>query len=80
MTQRDADTMSGIDDSHATREMFDHLEKGGIASWKVCVQLIPEEDEAKYQFDLFDVTKVVLHSDYPLVEVGKLVLNRNPEV
>jgi len=41
--------------------------------------LIPEEEEEKYKYDLFDVTKVVLHGDYPLIEIGKLVLNRNPE-
>jgi len=40
---------------------------------------MPEKDAAKYRFDVFDVTKVWPHSDYPLIPVGKVTLNRNPE-
>lgn len=39
---------------------------------------MPEKDAATYKFDVFDVTKVWPHADYPLIPVGKLVLNRNP--
>lgn len=40
---------------------------------------MPEKDSDNYRFDVFDVTKVWPHSDYPLIPVGKMVLNRNPE-
>ena len=40
---------------------------------------MPEKDADTYRFDVFDVTKVWPHSDYPLHTVGKLVLKRNPE-
>lgn len=40
---------------------------------------MPERDADNYKFDVFDVTKVWPHSDYPLIPVGKMVLNRNPE-
>lgn len=40
---------------------------------------MPEKEADSYRFDIFDVTKVWPHSDYPLIPVGKLVLNRNPE-
>jgi len=40
---------------------------------------MPEEDGYKYKWNIFDITKVWPHSDYPVLEVGKLVLNRNPE-
>lgn len=40
---------------------------------------MPEADAANYRFDVFDVTKVWPHADYPLVEVGRVTLNRNPE-
>ena len=40
---------------------------------------MPEKDWANYKWNIFDVTKVWPHSDYPLIEVGNLVLNRNPE-
>lgn len=40
---------------------------------------MPEKDADNYRFDVFDITKVWPHSDYPLVKVGKMTLNRNPE-
>jgi len=40
---------------------------------------MPEKDAANYRFDVFDITKVWPHSDYPLHKVGKMTLNRNPE-
>jgi len=42
------------------------------------LQIIPFEDAEKYKFNIFDVTKVISHKDYPLIKVGKLVLDRNP--
>jgi len=39
---------------------------------------MPEKDAAKYRFDVFDITKVWPHKDYPLIPVGKITLNRNP--
>jgi catalase len=41
--------------------------------------LIPEKEGENYKYDIFDVTKVVPHKDYPLIPVGKIVLNKNPE-
>lgn len=40
---------------------------------------MPEKDASKYKWNVFDVTKVWPHEDYPLIPVGKLVLNRNPD-
>ncbi len=40
---------------------------------------MPEADAAKYRYNVFDITKVWPHSDYPLIPVGRMVLNRNPE-
>lgn len=40
---------------------------------------MPEADAEKYKWNIFDVTKVWNHADYPLIDVGKLVLNRNPD-
>lgn len=40
---------------------------------------MPERDAENYRFDVFDITKVWPHSDYPLIKVGKMTLNRNPE-
>jgi catalase len=40
---------------------------------------MPEKDGLNYKYDIFDVTKVWPHGDYPLIPVGKMVLNKNPE-
>mmetsp|Transcript_19951 Transcript_19951/g.32881 ORF Transcript_19951/g.32881 Transcript_19951/m.32881 type:complete len:478 (-) Transcript_19951:112-1545(-) len=64
---------------HATKDLFDHIEAGNEATWTVSIQVMPEADAATYKWNVFDVTKIWPHSDYPLQQVGKLVLNRNPE-
>ena len=40
---------------------------------------MPENEGALYRFDILDITKVWPHSDYPLIPVGKMILNRNPD-
>jgi len=79
LTQHEAVKLSGIDGDHATRDLFNHIANGGEAAWKMYVQIMSFEDAWKYRFNPFDITKVWPHKDYPLVPVGRLVLNRNPE-
>ena len=63
----------------ATRDLFHHIDNGGKAIWKVLLQIMPSKDAETYKYDPFDVTKVWLYKDYPLIPLGKLVLNKNPE-
>ncbi|MCY9668943.1 catalase KatA [Paenibacillus alginolyticus] len=62
-----------------TEDLFNTIEKGDFPAWKLCVQIMPLEDANTYRFDPFDVTKVWSQKDYPLIEVGRMVLDRNPE-
>lgn len=62
---------------YATRDLFEHIETGKTAEWDLYIQAIPEMDGFKYRWNIFDVTKVVPHGDYPLIPVGTLVLNKN---
>ena len=78
-TAEEADVMAGKDPDHATRDLFDSIAKGDFPAWRVAVQIMPEADAATYPIHPFDVTKVWPHGDYPLIDVGELVLNRNPE-
>ncbi len=78
-TADEAVKMAGIDPDHATRDLYASIEDGDHPAWRVCVQIMPETDAASYKFDPFDLTKVWNHSDYPLIEIGEMVLNRNPE-
>ncbi|WP_086313610.1 catalase [Enterococcus sp. 7F3_DIV0205] len=64
---------------YLTDELFQAIETGDFPSWTLCVQIIPYEEGLNYKYDLFDVTKVVSQKDYPLIEVGKMTLNENPQ-
>lgn len=79
LSQADADRIAGTDPDHATRDLFEHIASGNEATWSVFVQVMEYEDAYKYRFNPFDVTKVWPHADYPLIPVGKLILNRNPD-
>jgi len=65
------------DPDYATRDLVEHLDQGKTAEWDFYIQAIPEMDGYKYKWNIFDVTKVVPHGDYPLIPVGTLVLNKN---
>jgi catalase len=79
LTRQDALRIAGEDPDFHRRSFFDLIAGGDVASWKLYVQIMPLEDAATYRFDPFDVTKVLSHKDYPLIPVGRMVLNRNPE-
>jgi len=74
-----ADEVAGKNPDYHREELFNAIENGDYPSWTLYVQIIPYEDYKTYKWDLFDVTKTVSKTDYPRIEVGKMVLNRNPE-
>jgi len=78
-TREQADEMKGKDPDYAQRDLFDAIQKGDFPKWRVSVQIMPEKEAENYHLNPFDLTKVWPHNDYPLVEVGELVLDRNPE-
>jgi catalase len=78
-TDAEATALAGTDPDHATRDLFDAIEKEDFPRWRMQVQIMPEEDAANYYVNPFDLTKVWKHSDYPLIEVGVMELNRNPQ-
>jgi catalase len=61
------------------RDLYQSIENGDYPRWKLCIQVMPEADAATYRFHPFDLTKVWLHGDYPVTEVGVMELSRNPE-
>ena len=74
-----AGALEGTDPDYSQRDLFNALAKGDFPKWRVCVQIMPEKDAETYRINPFDLTKVWPHKDYPLLEVGELELNRNPE-
>ncbi len=79
LTRQEAEIMRAKDPDHATRDLYEAIERQDFPSWTLQMQIMTPEQAKDYRFDIFDITKVWPHSDFPPIEVGKLVLNRNPE-
>ena len=79
MTEDVATKIAGENPDYHTEDLFNAIDKGDFPKWKLYVQIMPLEDADTYKVDPFDVTKVWSHEDYPLIEVGQMVLNKNPE-
>ncbi|CAI2330214.1 unnamed protein product [Caenorhabditis sp. 36 PRJEB53466] len=78
LTAEQAGRLAGSDPDYAIRDLFNAIEKGDFPVWKLFIQVMTFEQAEKWEFNPFDVTKVWPHKDFPLIEVGKMVLNRNP--
>ena len=78
-TQAEADEMAGVDPDFHRRDLSQSIDAGDHPSWTLRVQVMPEAEAWDYRYNPFDLTKVWPHADYPLIEFGKLELNRNPE-
>ncbi len=75
----EAQKISGKDPDFHKRDLWNAIEDGDYPEWDLGVQLIPEADEHKFDFDLLDSTKLVPESEVPVQLVGTLTLNRNPD-
>lgn len=78
LSPADAVRIAGADPDYAQRDLFDAIARGEFPRWRVCVQVMPEQDAENYAINPFDLTKVWPHNDYPLIEAGVMELNRNP--
>ena len=65
-------------ESHG-RDLFEAIKRGDFPRWKLYFQIMTEEQARTYRENPFDITKVWSHKDFPLIEVGVLELNRNPQ-
>jgi catalase len=78
LTQQEGDRLASVDGDYHTRDLFDAINHGDYPQWTLKVQIMPFEEGRTYRFNPFDMTKVWPHDDYPLVEVGRMTLDRNP--
>jgi catalase len=78
LTQDEADRLAGADGDYHVRDLYEAIARGDHPSWTLHMQVMPFADAETYRFNPFDLTKVWPHGDYPLIEVGKLTLDRNP--
>ncbi len=75
----DAKVMAGEDPDFHLRDLHTSIAAGDYPSWTLQMQIMPFEDAADYRFNPFDLTKVWPHGDYPLITVGRMTLDRNPD-
>jgi len=73
-----AGKLAGDDPDYSNRDLFNAIENKNYPSWTLQVQIMTFDQAKTFRFNPFDLTKVWPHKDYPLIEVGKMVLNRNP--
>jgi len=74
----DAARIAGTDPDYAQRDLFDAIERGDFPKWRVCMQIMSEDQANRHHENPFDVTKTWSQKEFPLIEVGMLELNRNP--
>ena len=79
VTWDEAVKISGADSDFHRRDLWDAIEAGNYPEWELGVQIVPEADEHKYDFDLLDPTKLIPEEMVRVKIIGKMVLNRNPE-
>lgn len=75
----EAQNISGKDPDFHRRDLWESIEAGNFPEWELGLQIVPEADEFKYGFDLLDPTKLIPEELVPVMRVGKLTLNRNPD-
>lgn len=71
--------ISGNDPDFHRRDLWENIEQGNFPEWEFGVQLVPEEDEHKFNFDLLDPTKIIPEEMVPVTKIGRLVLDHNPD-
>jgi catalase len=77
-TDSDAKAQAAADPDFHRRDLWDAIDSGGAPEWRLEMQVMPFDEAADYRFNIFDVTKVWPHADYPPIPVGRMVLDRNP--
>lgn len=78
LTDAEAEQLIGRDRESHQRDLFESIEAGDYPRWKLCLQVMPEQEAAGFPYNPFDLTKVWYKGDYPLIEVGVMELNCNP--
>jgi len=79
VTWDEAVKIHGTDTDFHRRDLWDAIDAGHFPEWELGLQIIPEEDEHKFEFDILDPTKLIPEEMVPVQRIGKMTLNRNPD-
>ena len=70
--------LQATEPDYAARDLYNSIKNGNYPSWSLYIQLMTFDQAKKFKYNAFDVTKVWNYADFPLIPVGKIVLDRNP--
>lgn len=79
LTDQEAQESIGKDRDSNQRDLYESIENGNYPKWTLYIQVMTQEEAANMPYNPFDLTKVWYKDDFPLIEVGELELNRNPD-
>jgi catalase len=79
LTDAEAEALVGRDRESHQRDLYESIARADFPRWTLLLQVMPDKQAASCGFNPFDLTKIWRHKDYPLIEVGVMELNRNPE-
>jgi len=79
LDRHEATRLAGADPDYLTRDLWETIANGGEVEYELKVQLMEIADELRQDFDPLDPTKTWPEDKFPLMPVGKMVLNRNPD-
>jgi catalase len=79
LSDAEAAQIIGRDRESFQRDLYQAIERGDFPKWTLYVQIMPEADAERVPYHPFDLTKIWPHGDYPLIEVGEMVLDRMPD-
>lgn len=79
LSDAEAEALVGKDRESHQRDLLESIDNKDFPKWTLFIQIMPESEAATVPYNPFDLTKVWPHKDYPLIEVGVMELNRNPE-
>jgi catalase len=76
-TAEESERVAGENPDFLIQDMFEAIERGDYPTWNVYVQVMDPSEAENYRWNIFDMTKVWSHKDYPLRQIGRITLNRN---
>ncbi|KAJ5224043.1 hypothetical protein N7468_008585 [Penicillium chermesinum] len=78
LSREEATRIAGENPDYMIQDMYEAIERKEYPVWNVYVQLMSPEEAENYRWNIFDMTKVWSHKDFPLIQIGRLTMNRNP--
>lgn len=78
LSAQKATELAGVNSDYSTEDLYNAIANGNFPSWTLYIQVMTLDEAEKCKFNPFDVTKIWPHGEYPLIPVGRMVLNRNP--